>query len=70
MAAAAVLCYEEQIIPQSAGSHTIGTPPPSTEITGGLRGLAARLQDSMRIRIQCEGRRQQWYDYWSKIYIV
>ena len=54
MAAAAVLCYEEQILPQSAGSHTIGTPPPSTEITGGLRGLAAHLQDSIKIRIQAK----------------
>ena len=41
-----MLCYEEQNLPQSAGSHTIGTPPPSTEITGGLRGLAAHPQDS------------------------
>ena len=65
MAAAAVLCYEEQNLPQSAGSHTIGTPPPSTEITGGLRGPAAHLHDSIKIRIQCEERRQQWYDYWT-----
>ena len=49
-----MLCYEEQILPQSAGSHTIGTPPPSTEITGGLRGLAAHLQDSIKIRIQAK----------------
>ena len=40
--AAAVFCYEQQASSQSAGSLTIGIPPPSTvltEITGGLRDL-------------------------------
>ena len=40
--AAAVFCYEQQASGQSAGSPTIGIPPPSTvltEITGGLRDL-------------------------------
>ena len=46
MAAAAVLCCEEQNLPQSAGSHTIGIPPPES----GLRDLRLIPKNSLKAR--------------------
>ena len=46
MAAAAVLCCEEQKLPQSAGSHTIGIPPPES----GLRDLRLIPKNYLKAR--------------------
>ena len=48
MAAAAVLCYEEQNLPQSAGSSRSSNPPPTEKVD--IPGTAAHPKNSTKAR--------------------